>query len=126
MTYVLAIDDSRMIRQLLTAWGQQAGIPIVTYATGLEALHDLHRQERPIPLPQVVLLDITMPMLNGIEVAGVIRRHPRTETLPIVFLTSHGDVLHRAQAWFLSSDAYLTKPFDLKTLGTVLNRYRPR
>ncbi|HLM52272.1 MAG TPA: response regulator [Pseudoxanthomonas sp.] len=103
--------------------------PIVHVEDGVEALDYLLRRggyaERKEGLPAVLLLDIKMPRLNGLEVLKEIRNHDALKTMPVVILSSSREESDLARSWDLGANAYVVKPVDIeqffaavKTLGT--------
>jgi two-component system, response regulator len=109
--------------------------PIVHVQDGLEAMDYLLRRgkyaERPEGLPAVLLLDIKMPRMDGLEVLRELRNHEHLKRLPVVVLTSSREESDLARSWDLGVNAYVVKPVDseqfftaVKTLGrfwAVLN-----
>lgn len=81
---------------------------------GVEALEYLHGREgsAPSPLPAVVLLDLNMPRLNGVDVLRAIRGHERTRTLPVVVLTSSQHERDLVETYQLGVNSYVVKPVD--------------
>ena len=76
-------------------------------------------------LPDVIILDIEMPGINGFELCKVIRSHPQWQHLPIIFLSIHGDQDHRAQAFAIGADDYMTKPIQGQDLVVrIFNRLK--
>ncbi|NVK00337.1 MAG: response regulator [Oceanospirillaceae bacterium] len=77
-------------------------------------------------LPQLVILDINMPTLSGMEVAQMLRRVESTRTIPIVFLSGYDTPLEMKQAEQLGAEAFLIKPCTLeevsRTVGEILNK----
>lgn len=71
---VMVIDDSLTVRKILEASLQRAGLGVSTFADGLEAMHALTHHTTPVP--QLVLLDVGLPKVNGYTVARTLRHHP--------------------------------------------------
>ena len=103
--------------------------PIVHVMDGLEAMDYLHRRgkfaDRPEGLPSVLLLDIKMPRMDGLEVLKHIRSDEKLKHLPVVILSSSREESDLARSWDLGVNAYVVKPVDIdqffqavKTLGT--------
>ncbi|MFT4196629.1 MAG: response regulator [Pseudoxanthomonas sp.] len=103
--------------------------PVVHVEDGVEALDYLLRRGafagRPEGLPSVLLLDIKMPRMDGLEVLRVIRADDALKTLPVVILSSSREESDLARSWDLGANAYVVKPVDVdqffaavKTLGT--------
>jgi CheY-like chemotaxis protein len=116
---VLVVDDNRDAADttalLLKLWGCQ---PLVAYggAAGLEAALTQR--------PDVILLDIGLPGLDGLEVARRIRREPRMDTVVLVALTGHGQARDYQCAQEAGFNAYLLKPCDLEALHEIVGRVR--
>ena len=113
--------------------------PIVHVEDGIECLDYLHARGkyagRPEGLPAVLLLDIKMPRMDGLEVLRELRNHEQLKRLPVVVLTSSREESDLARSWDLGVNAYVVKPVDseqffhaVKTLGrfwAVLNETPP-
>lgn len=110
---VLIVDDVAMNRDLL--WGQLEGLgyDLRTARDGLEALDAVDREE-----PDLVLLDVDMPRLDGISVCRRLKSHPTRRLIPIVILTSFQDRETRVRGLAAGADDFLTKPFDRQELLT--------
>ncbi len=87
---------------------------IVVARDGVEALEELFgtEGEDAPPLPQVVLLDLKLPRLDGLEVLREIRNHERTRLVPVVVLTSSDEERDRVQSYELGVNSYIRKPVD--------------
>jgi two-component system, response regulator len=118
-TILLAEDNSRDVELTLEALGEYNLANHVTVAKdGVEAMEFLHcegkfkmrRQEN----PAVVLLDIKMPRMDGIEVLRAIRSDPALKTLPVVMLTSSREEPDLKKCYELGANAYVVKPVDFK------------
>jgi len=112
---VLVIDDEAPIRLLCRINLEAEGMEVLEAATGPAGLA-LARAE----LPDVVLLDVMMPGLDGWQVAGELLDDPATSGLPIVFLTARAELRDRARGLGLGGVEYVTKPFDPVELATVV------
>jgi len=93
-------------RRSLAQFLQDAGYEVRTARDGLEAVDMLNALE-----PQVLLVDLEMPRMNGIELAGHVRSVPRLAAVPIIMITSRSAAKHRQEAQAAGVDVYLTKPF---------------
>ncbi|MCE5190947.1 MAG: response regulator [Actinomycetia bacterium] len=114
---ILVADDNQQIRMLVTAALRSLGHEIVHAVDGENAL-EMAIAER----PDLVLLDVTMPKLDGFEVLGFLRKRPETADVKVIMLTTAAqktDLKHGAE---LGCDEYVTKPFDPKTLREVVVR----
>lgn len=114
---ILVADDNQQIRMLVSAALRSLGHEIVHAVDGENAL-EMAIAER----PDLVLLDVTMPKLDGFEVLGFLRKRPETADVKVIMLTTAAqktDLKHGAE---LGCDEYVTKPFDPKTLREVVVR----
>ena len=126
--HILVVDDSGparlLIRQALEVWARRSGqrIEVVEAENGFEALRELPRS----PF-ELVLTDVNMPTLSGLELIRMIRARPEQRGLPVVAVSTEGEAEDLARARKAGADGYLTKPFDAETLDRVLGEVlRPR
>ncbi len=104
---VLVVDDDAGVRMLCSVNLGLAGLDV------LEAEDGLHGLERArADTPDLVVLDVRMPGLDGFELAAKLRRDDRTRSIPFLFLTAESAPAGVARARALGALAYLTKPFD--------------
>ena len=104
---ILAVDDSAMNLELLREYLAATGCTFVTAADGETALVAIEQYK-----PDLVLLDIVMPRLDGIEVCRRIKANPKTRLLPVVLVTSLSAVQDRIRGLEAGADDFLTKPID--------------
>lgn len=97
---------------------------VVVARDGVEALDYLFERDRSLPLPQVILLDLNLPRINGVEVLRRVRDDERTKILPVVILSSSRQEEDIARSYAYGANAYVRKPVDfaeftdaIKTLG---------
>jgi CheY-like chemotaxis protein len=93
--------------------------PIEVARDGEEALAWRERWEAGAPLPVVILLDLKLPKLNGIEVLRVLKAHPRYSTIPVVVLTSSDEDRDVAAAYAFGVNSYIVKPVDFERFVEV-------
>ncbi len=105
---VLVVDDESTIRRILATRLTMKGYEVSVAVDGEEALQVFQEQE-----PDLVVLDIMMPKLNGLQVCQELRK---TTEVPIIILSALGDVGDRIQGLELGADDYLSKPFSPKEL----------
>jgi two-component system chemotaxis response regulator CheY len=107
MRTILIVDDSptirRMVKVALTDIGEHG---FTEAASGLEAIEQLT-----LAPPALMVLDLNMPDMHGIEVLTFLRRHPAYKALPVIVLTTRGDESSREAALHAGATMYLTKPF---------------
>ena len=108
---VLVVDDEPDVRALLRANLKSAGFDVLEASNGAEALsiakHDL---------PTVIILDLMMPEMNGIEVCRALRKHPPTSRIPILMLTAKTTEEDKVAGFEVGADDYVTKPFSPREL----------
>lgn len=111
---ILLVEDSDDDADLTAMAFREANIanPIVRVRDGVEALERLHGDAAEGALPVVVLLDLKLPRVNGIEVLKSIRATDATKHLPVVVLTSSDDDGDRLQAYTHLANSYVRKPVD--------------
>lgn len=121
---VLIVEDEPDIRDLLAFHLEREGYQVSKSRTGIDALRQISASP-----PDLVLLDIMLPELDGLEVCRRLRRESATAALPIVMLTAKGDEVDRVLGLELGADDYIVKPFSPKELvarvRAVLRRARP-
>jgi len=109
----MLVDDEENIRETVGLALSREGYRVDAYADGLEAWQAVEELP-PSRLPDVAVLDILMPRMDGLELCRRLRS--RTETLPILFLTSKDDEFDRVLGLELGADDYLGKPFSMREL----------
>ena len=114
-TRVLVIDDEEPIRLLCRVNLEAEGMAVLEAADGLTGL-ELARSKT----PDVILLDVMMPGLDGWSVAEELLDDPITEDIPIVFLTARAEVRDRARGLDLGGIDYVTKPFNPLELAPLV------
>jgi DNA-binding response OmpR family regulator len=108
---VVVADDDPDIVDILKFNLEAAGYEVLT-ATDGEAARDLILTA----IPDLVVLDIMMPKMDGLEVLTVIKAHTQTRSIPVVMLTARTSDNDLWQGWDAGADYYITKPFDLEEL----------
>jgi len=118
---VLVVDDEKDLVELITYNLSRNGFEVLTAQNGNDALEIAQRE-----VPDLVVLDLMLPGLDGTEVARRLRADSRTATVPIVMLTAKGEETDVVVGLTLGADDYVTKPFSMKILlariNTVLRR----
>lgn len=111
MSYVLCVDDNEDMRLMLREVLASAGHEVDLAPDGLSALASIQERE-----PDLLVLDLVMPGMSGIEVARAIKRNPFTARIPVLMLTARGDIENKMAAFEAGADDYLAKPFDPREL----------
>jgi two-component system chemotaxis response regulator CheY len=113
MSSVLIVDDSPTIRRMVRA--ALRGLPGLTFreaGTGLEAIESLV-----LSPPDLMVLDLNMPDLHGLDVLQFVRSHDAFKVVPIIVLTTRGDQESRRRALANGATLFLTKPFSPQALA---------
>ena len=113
---VLVVDDERDLVDLMTFNLQRNGYSVISAGSGLEAL-DLARREK----PDLILLDLMLPGIDGNEVARRLKADAATSAIPIIMLTAKSEETDVVVGLTLGADDYITKPFSVKILLARLN-----
>jgi CheY-like chemotaxis protein len=106
----LIVDDDRLILEMLTFGLQRANMETKTASNGVEALQIAWDFQ-----PDIIVMDIMMPMIDGMEAASVLKNHPRTGKIPIIFISGKGSPSPPDGTAGLA-EAYVQKPFRLEDL----------
>jgi len=109
MAPIMVIDDSLVVRRVVEATFARVGIPTISFPDGLSALNALVKREA--PKPDLLLLDIGLPKMNGYEVARTMRQHPELQAMIIVMLTGRDGVIDVVRSKIVGARDYIKKPF---------------
>ena len=112
---VLVVDDDPAIRLVCSTNLKLDGYQVLEAANGQEGL-ELALDH----VPDVVLLEISMPVLDGFGLAAALQAHERTRELPLIFLTTEDDPLIKAKAFETGAHAVISKPFDPDLLRAAI------
>lgn len=112
MTTVLVVDDAADIRLLQRAVLGRSGFAVVEASGGPDALAALAAE----PLPDAVVLDVQMPVMDGWETLAAIRADPRLVDVPVIMCTVKAQPADTKRAWQAGCDGYLSKPFPITRL----------
>jgi diguanylate cyclase (GGDEF)-like protein len=108
---ILVVDDDRNLRKIIQTNLELAGYDVSTAANGEEALGMLDSMQ-----PDLIVLDVMMPLMDGYEVARRVRRHPSNTHVPIIMLTAKSEVEDKLAGFEAGADDYITKPFGPQEL----------
>ena len=108
---ILVVDDEPDVVELIRVNLLAAGYEVVTAGDGTEALRKAHSAA-----PALVVLDLMLPEMGGLEVCKLLRRDPATKAIPIVMLTARAAEIDRVLGFELGADDYVTKPFSPREL----------
>src|SRR5437667_1175145 len=122
---ILVVDDEPEAVELVEFNLKQAGFNVFSAEDGATAL----RRAREL-LPSLIVLDLMLPEMDGLEVCRILRRDPATADIPVIMLTAKAAEVDRVVGLELGADDYLTKPFSPRELvlrvKKVLQRAQPR
>jgi two-component system alkaline phosphatase synthesis response regulator PhoP len=108
---ILVVDDEAVLVETMAYNLEQAGYQVITAADGASALQAAHRE-----VPDLIILDIMLPEMDGLEVCRALRRESATATTPIMMLTAKGDEIDKVVGLEVGADDYVTKPFGRREL----------
>ena len=108
---ILVVDDEQILVDTIAYNLQQAGYQVTTATDGTSALESARRET-----PDLVILDIMLPEMDGLEVCRLLRRENNTATVPIMMLTAKGDEIDKVVGLEVGADDYVTKPFGRREL----------
>ena len=114
---ILAVDDERHIVRLVEVNLARAGYQVVTAFDGREALAKVEAEK-----PDLVVLDVMMPYMDGFEVLRNLKANPETAEIPVMMLTAKAQDADVFRGWQSGVDCYLTKPFNPMELLTFVKR----
>ncbi len=115
MSTVLLVEDSLSAREMITELLKNHGLVVKAVCDGVEALDLLKKYN-----PDLVVLDIVMPRMNGYEVCRRLKSDPKTKDLPVVICSSKGEEFDRYWGMKQGADAYIAKPFQaIELIGTI-------
>ena len=118
---VMGIDDSKTIRRTAETLLKKEGFEVITATDGFEALSMIADHQ-----PDLILLDIMMPRLDGYQTCALIKHHRVFRRTPVVMLSSKDGLFDRARGRVVGSDNYITKPFTREELLSVIEQHTAR
>jgi len=115
---VLVVDDSETVRRAAESLLTRAGCRVVTAGDGFDSLSQVveHR-------PDVVLIDVMMPRLDGYQACSLIKNNPEYAHIPVLLLSSRDGLFDKAKGRLVGADDYLIKPFDGESLLAAISRH---
>ena len=118
---VLVVDDSLSVRRSMEQLLRDAGYDVRLARDGLEAMAILQ-----VKKPDIMLVDMEMPRMNGMELTTYVRNQAATRELPVIMITSRSTAKHRQQAQSAGVNHYMTKPYAEDALLTCINNFTQR
>ncbi|MBI2609383.1 MAG: response regulator [Deltaproteobacteria bacterium] len=117
---VLIIDDEQDLIDLLTLRLENEGYEVSAALNGTEGLEKIKSEK-----PDIVLLDVMMPELNGYQVCRKLKQDDNLKDIPVVMLTAKAQESDKFWGMEIGADDYVTKPFEFSQLSEVIKKYLP-
>jgi len=114
---ILVVDDERHIVRLVQVNLERAGYEVLTAYDGVEALEKVKSE-----MPDMVVLDVMMPRMDGFEVLKNMQADPRLQNIPVIMLTAKAQDADIFRGWASGVSSYLTKPFNPRELLVFVER----
>jgi len=111
MSTVLVVDDSATLREMISDLLIRSGLKVIQACDGIEGKEQIQAK-----CPDLVLVDIIMPRMNGYELCRWIKSDPKTQNLPVIMCSTKDEEFDRYWGTKQGGDAYITKPFQPKEL----------
>jgi CheY-like chemotaxis protein len=126
--HILLIEDNVLDADLIKRALQkvEASIHLEIASDGEEAIEYLDKWEKGTPTPIVILLDLKLPKISGLDVLKQLKTHPKYKLLPVVVLTSSNEMLDIQQAYTLGANSYILKAIDYDQFSeaiSLIHRY---
>ena len=118
MTTVLLVEDSKSTRRMMSKLLIKQGLKVETAIDGVQALEIL-----PNVCPDLVVLDIVMPNMNGYELCRKIKADPKTKDVPVVICSAKSEEFDRYWGIKQGADAYIAKPFEERELIATIKQF---
>ena len=115
---ILLVEDNPTDAKLLTAVLQLGGHHVLGKRTAEQALEEIKSSY----FPELILLDLKLPGMNGLELARLLKADPATQHIPIVGITAELESFSRQESLDAGCDAYVSKPVDTRTLNAQISR----
>lgn len=112
---ILVVDDEKYILRVVKLNLKRFGYEVFTARNGEEAIKSAVEN-----FPDLILLDVMMPILDGFKVCEKLKANESTSKIPIIFLTARGRDADKSKAKELGAEAYLTKPFNIQVLRSIV------
>jgi twitching motility two-component system response regulator PilH len=117
MSKVLVVEDSPPQREMISTLLQGSGLNVTSAGDGLEALAQIQQD-----CPDIVVLDIVMPRMNGYELCRRLKDDPKTKELPVVMCSTKGEEFDRYWGMRQGANAYISKPFQPQELISTVKK----
>ncbi len=108
---IMIVEDDPVTVKLLRFLLEKSGYEVVSKSNGLAAVESVEDE-----MPDLILMDVMMPEMDGIEATGKIKKNPRVSGIPIFFLSALGQEMEVIKGLQSGAEGYLVKPFDSRSL----------
>jgi CheY-like chemotaxis protein len=112
---VLVVDDEKFVRELIKIKLGRCGLTVIEATNGLEGV-EMARNLK----PDIILMDVMMPKMNGFEACEKLKSMPDTAGIPIVMLTARGEQMNQEKGLSLGATGYMSKPFSPQKLAELV------
>jgi twitching motility two-component system response regulator PilG len=117
---VMVIDDSSTVRKIIETSLRREGFQCVSFADGIEAISALNRGQC---IPDLVILDIGLPKMDGYEIARHLKAKPQLSNTVIVMLSGRDGVIDRLKGRLAGAKDYITKPFRTQEVMSIIHSH---
>lgn len=118
---VMVIDDSLPVRKIIETSLRREGLACVSYPDGIEALRALAEGRQPVP--DLVILDVGLPKMDGYEIARRLKTKPQFAHSTIIMLSGRDGIIDRLKGRLSGAKDYITKPFKTQEVISVIQSY---
>ncbi len=115
---ILSIDDSRMVHMVVTKTLKSLDVEVITAVNGQEGIEKAEKEK-----PDLILLDATMPVMDGIEALAALKANPATKDIPVLMLSADSGKDNIERATQLGALKFITKPFTGDALVATLSEF---
>ncbi len=120
--FVMIIDDSPTICRILEVALRRQGHQVMSFQQPVLALYALF-QTKEVPFPDLLLVDLILPRLNGFQVIQFLRNHAQSRHIPIIVISRRDGLIDRLKARIVGANEYVTKPFTIQDIVALVQRY---
>lgn len=115
---ILIVDDELQVVKFLSFRLQRLGYEIRTAVDGQKAMESVREKK-----PDLMFLDLQIPMMNGYEVCRQIKSDPELKNIPVVFLTADANVKTNQDVEHVYADGFVIKPFDQEEISKIIDKF---
>ena len=115
---VLLVDDTRLNRELAKDILEMKGYQVIEAVDGKECFASIHQHK-----PDIILLDIELPDMNGVEIVRIIKKDPETKNIPVIALTAHDQTEDTKNFLAAGFAGHIVKPFDVKKFSQLVAKF---